>query len=90
MKKLVLATLFASSLVYAGTPIENDAVISEQMNPELISAVADVVKAFGYRCDSVSSARPLRSEDGFAIVCNNYRYSYELRDIGGNWRVFVD
>jgi hypothetical protein len=89
MKKLVLATLFASSLAYAGTPIESDAVISEQMNSELISAVADVVKAFGYRCDSVSSARPLVWEEGFAIVCNNYRYTYEIRDVGGNWKVFV-
>ena len=57
---------------------------------ELIRAAVEMVRASGYRCDSVSYVG-LRALfwSGIALDCNRYRYSYRIEDVGGNWIVTV-
>ena len=49
-----------------------------------------LIVAFGYKCDKIDSI--IRSEwDGdYSITCNDYRYSYEIEDKGGNWVVTLN
>ena len=48
------------------------------------------VRLGGYRCDEVDALTPLISKPGVRINCNGYRYSYQLVDEGGHWRVRLD
>ncbi|MBD3842202.1 MAG: zinc-ribbon domain-containing protein [Campylobacterales bacterium] len=51
--------------------------------PELTTLIA-FVNMNGYKCDTVSFAMPFPSKHQYSLTCNNYRYSYEIEDIGGN------
>ena len=51
--------------------------------------MAAMVRLYGYRCDSISSAREWLLSYGYTLNCNGFRYEYELRDKGGNWVVTV-
>ena len=57
---------------------------------KLIRAAVEMVRASGYRCDSVSYIG-LRSLfwSGIALSCNRLRYSYRLEDVGGRWVIEV-
>lgn len=71
-----------------GVSIEKDAIINSALAdkaPEL----AKIIKMYGYRCDSISVARPFMVGRGFTLVCNNYAYEYDIEDKGGRWRVTV-
>ena len=62
--------------------------IGDFENPApLLLELANLIKLWGYRCDSISVARTLMFKPGFKIVCNNYRYKYEIVDKGGIWTV---
>lgn len=52
--------------------------------------LAQYVRAWGYRCDTVNAATPFMFSRGFNLYCNEYRYSYEIEDEGGRWIVTVD
>lgn len=73
------------------TPVERDAVISDQLKgkTELFDEMAKLVRAFGYKCDSISAARQMVFSRGFMLSCNTFAYEYEIEDKGGNWRVTV-
>lgn len=51
----------------------------------LANEASSVIRASGYRCDSVTSIHRWIYSVGFDIVCNDYRYKYELEDRGGRW-----
>ncbi len=51
--------------------------------------MAAMVRLYDYRCDSISSAQPWVLSHGFTLVCNRFRYEYEIQDKGGHWIVTV-
>lgn len=71
------------------TPIESDAVIYETITKQQVYALANFVRANGYRCDSVSAALPWVFSFGFTLRCNGYRHEYKITDKGGTWIVAV-
>lgn len=74
-------------------PIESEAMISDTTDfprAKLISLIdpgVGLIRANGYRCDSISAVRPFLFSRGFTIVCNNFNYEYDISDKGGNWVV---
>ena len=52
-------------------------------------AGAMLVRASGFRCDSISGADKFIFSSGMTLHCNNYNYSYDVRDRGGRWVVSV-
>lgn len=74
-------------------PIEPDAVISganemqRSQLPSLIESAVGLIRSHGWKCDSISSVRPFRMSPGIAVICNQYNYTYELWDQGGNWLI---
>lgn len=93
MNKLIVAATLASMSIcsFAATPIEPNAVIDKGFTrtSEVIEELVGLVRANGYRCDSVSVARRMFAASGFVMLCNNARYEYEIEDKGGRWRVAV-
>ena len=92
--KVILLVLAMASPTANAVKIESNAVISDSIKnsgkeAELINALVGLVRHRGYACSSVSAALPFIFGGGYTLRCNNNRYSYEIRDIGGNWRVFV-
>lgn len=90
MKALILASTLALTVlapVAAQTTPYDNVVKSERK--EKAQAAAYIVRAHGYRCDSISSFQPFVMSAGYTIRCNNYRYTYELEDKGGRWVVTV-
>jgi hypothetical protein len=83
------------STTAGGTPVEPRAVIySDDQTPfaEILKAAgeaANLVRANGYRCDSVSAFRPFFWGNGYKLVCNEFRYEYDVEDKGGRWEVTV-
>ena len=69
--------------------IESDAVISPKLQgePQFFEDTVKLIRAFGYKCDSISAARPMISSRGFEFVCNDFAYDYEIEDKGGSWWV---
>ena len=63
---------------------------STQLPASTTERLVKLVRASGYRCDSVDSALPMMFKDGFVLVCDQYRYRYEIVDRGGKWVVTVD
>lgn len=73
------------------TPVERDAVISDKLKgkSDVLEEIVRLVRGYGYKCDSISAARPMVFSRGFVLVCNGFAYEYEIEDKGGNWRVTV-
>jgi hypothetical protein len=67
-----------------GIPIEKDAVLSDHAADtlSLIDRAMMVVKANGYRCDSVSAFHPYVFSIGVELVCNRFAYTYDFEDKG--------
>jgi hypothetical protein len=78
-----------------GTQVEPRAVIySDDQTPlaERLKAAreaASLVRANGYRCESISAFRPFLWGNGYNLVCNEFRYEYDVEDKGGRWQVTV-
>ena len=73
----------------SGVRVESDAIIPDGYVARTEWAVI-LVKLEGYRCDSISSLTPMTFSPGYTLNCNGYRYTYDLKDVGGNWRVSAD
>jgi len=56
---------------------------------EQADELAALVRASGYKCDSISGVQKWVWSYGFTLVCNSLRYSYEIADKGGNWAITV-
>lgn len=69
--------------------VEQNAVINEKISVDLLKELIVFTKSSGYKCDTVSSARPFMNDKGYQLNCNNYRYKYEIEDKGGNLVVTV-
>ena len=74
-------------------PIESNAIISDTKDYprakllNLVKPGVAMIRARGWRCDSISSIRPFMFSRGFTFVCNRFNYEYEFRDRGGRWVV---
>lgn len=97
MKRASLTlALFASLFTIAhaqDAPIEDGAMISDGNGVNmrnLISPAVGMIRAMGWRCDSISAMRPYLMSRGFTVVCNNFNYTYNISDKGGNWVVELD
>ncbi len=83
------------SMTPGGTPVEPRAVIYHDDQTPLADVLkaadqaAGLVRANGYRCDSVSAFRPFLWGLGYKLVCNEFRYEYDVEDKGGRWEVTV-
>ena len=78
MKKLLLVAVLLSG-VYAN-----------QLSSGAVAEVQSLIRAYGYKCDTVTNQPSFSSWDGSVrVICNNNRYTYEIKDIGGRWTVFV-
>jgi hypothetical protein len=71
--------------------IELNAVMFDEVknNVRLQNDLVHLVRASGYRCDSISGLRQFLASRGFTLVCNRFAYEYEIEDKGGKWRVEV-
>jgi hypothetical protein len=56
-------------------------------NPEAIYYLVNVIKAYNYKCDSITSVYEMITSSGFKVYCNHNTYAYEVEDKGGNWVV---
>lgn len=88
MKKLSLVLLMAAMPVFA-TTIESG-FKSPTVNAKQAAVLAQVVKAYGYACSSVSGANRSQWDGSFSLYCNNFNYSYKIKDVGGRIVVEVD
>ena len=78
MKYLLLVTMLLSG-VYAN-----------QLSSGAVKEAQQLIRAYGYKCDTVDNKPYFSSWDGSVrVVCNNNRYTYELKDVGGRWTVTV-
>lgn len=64
--------------------IEKDAIIGDRVTDDAIRALVQLVQINGYKCDTVSGAVPFTMSTGYTLYCNNHRYTYEIKDKGGN------
>ena len=88
MKKLILAlSIAALSFSVSATPFDQPVKSSSKKQAQ---AAANLIKAYGYRCDSISAFQPFIMGGGFTLRCNNFSYKYLIEDKGGRWTVTVD
>lgn len=90
MKKLFLILSLMFSSWSNATPFDSNYITSDLVSDKLAVAAANIIKIYGYRCDSISSARPMYFSHGYVIQCNSFRYEYEIRGRGGRWVVTIN
>lgn len=69
--------------------LDKDADIHKDISEELLAELIVLININGYKCDTVTFAMPFIRKHGYSLTCNNYRYSYEIEDKGGNFIVTV-
>lgn len=77
MKKLMVMTSLTALLFGSELTIDQK------------EAAQAFIKLYGYRCDSVNYAMRSSWDGSIRVTCNQSQYVYELKDVGGNWRVKV-
>ncbi|MER8810439.1 hypothetical protein [Mesorhizobium australicum] len=96
MKKTIfaLAMLWAIPVAWSqSAPIEPDAMINQSAGinfRSLIEPSVKMIRAYGWRCDSISAMLPFLIHRGFSVTCNHNSYTYNFEDKGGNWVVSLD
>ncbi|MCA2015628.1 hypothetical protein LDJ79_05865 [Vibrio tritonius] len=70
--------------------IESGATIEKSFSSDAIEAAVNIVRFNGYSCSTVSSIQTMIFKRGFTIRCNNFNYTYDVFDKGGNWVVSVE
>lgn len=88
-----LSVALISTTTTNAAPLEPDALYTNDWTQSHAQDLADdasmMILRFGYRCESISAIRLWLSGRGFTVICNDFRYEYELEDRGGNWVVSV-
>lgn len=59
------------------------------VTPAMRDAAKDLIVANGWRCDTVTTTERTISVTGLHMWCNDYRYHYVVKDVGGHWMVEV-
>jgi hypothetical protein len=75
-----------------GEPVEPDADIDSTLKDEtkLISGLVGLVRAHGYRCDTISAVKTFSTSKGFKLACDGFGDKYDIKDQGGQLVVTVD
>jgi hypothetical protein len=83
------ATAMADTL---GEPVEPDADIDNALRDEtkLISGLVGLVRARGYRCDTISAIKTFSTSKGFKLACDRFGDKYDIKDRGGHLVITVD
>lgn len=61
-----------------------------QVTSTQADALVNIIRAYGFSCISLSSALQSSYDGSFSVTCNNWKYRYDIEDVGGNWVVTVD
>ena len=85
-----IATSIASSIEVEPDAVMSDFILEFRDTQGLLEELANKIRNQGWRCDSISAASEMFWSTGFVIICNNFRYTYEIRDRGGRWVVTLD
>ncbi len=89
IKPILLTAVFTVGTALADAPIEPDAIGVDQHHPEVVQALTTLVHISGYRCDSVSAVVKYVWGSGYTLTCNQFQYTYEVKDVGGRFVVEV-
>jgi hypothetical protein len=75
-----------------GEPVEPDADIDSTLKDEtkLISGLVGLVRARGYRCDTISAVKTFSTSNGFKLACDRFSDKYDIKDRGGHLVISVD
>jgi len=71
-------------------PISNYVSDQVEVTRTQANAIKSLVRGYGYSCSSLSSAIQSSYDGSFSVTCDNWKYRYEVEDVGGNWVVTVD
>ncbi|AXI03265.1 hypothetical protein [Aquirhabdus parva] len=73
-------------------PLEQGAGVTESMKKQkkFLASMVEMVRSYGYRCDSISGVVPFAFSKGYNLWCNHSDYHYEIADKGGEWVVTID
>lgn len=74
MKKIIW-TIAACTILYAGG--------AQAYDLQLARDAKTLIQAAGYKCDTVDKANRFALGGGVSVYCNGFRYSYEIKDVGG-------
>lgn len=90
---IITATIVALPVSAKDIPIESDFKTNGEQSQA--QAAASIVKASGYRCDSIAAftISPQSMFGGgvkYTIYCNGYQYGYSIVDKGGRPEVTVE
>jgi TPR repeat protein len=80
----------AACLPKAIIPFDPNPMINAKISRDVIDALVKLVKAYRFRCDTISSLWGSMNSSQYLMSCNNNRYVYEITDKGGNWTVTVN
>jgi hypothetical protein len=50
-------------------------------------AVQEIIRDNGYDCTTVEAICPYILSEGYTVYCNHLRYTYEIENHGGQWRL---
>lgn len=81
MKKMILGLCIAS-LLFAGN-------VRGGLDDEKVEALQRVIKHSGYTCYKVEIALMSNWSGNYRVECDNRRYTYEIKEVGGYWQVEV-
>lgn len=70
--------------------LEQDYIISKDISEDILLTMIHIVKLHGNSCDTVSAASASYDGSTFNLKCNLYKYSYNLKDKGGEWHFEVE
>lgn len=75
-----------------GEPVEPDADIDSTLKDEtkLISGLVGLVRARGYRCDTISAVKTFSTSNGFKLACDRFSDKYDIKDRGGHLVITAD
>ena len=87
---LIAAAFISTPALAQSVPFEPNARMDKDLSRGLIDPAVSMIRARGWKCDSISALVPFLLSRGFSVTCNNSLYRYNFEDKGGNWEVSLD
>jgi len=83
MKRMLALVLFIGVIFFCNN-------VNAEITQKTMEAAQTMIRAAGYKSDKVDKMRESLTSSGFIVYCNGYKYKYELKDVGGTWKVTVE